>query len=173
MFFEPRYTTFLRGTRLILERLATIRINENLSPKEKALYTEVLYQREAALYQDFSKVGRIRLEVAPLQQIRIIPYKLQQVRSLSVLKALRNVVIGIILERLNSRRLEPSYTAYYNPQFLVTKKNGRVYRLINNTTNINRVTIRDSNILPSIDEFANRFARYVFISLVDFFSRYN
>jgi hypothetical protein len=38
------------------------------------------------------------------------------------------------------------------------KKNNGGYRLINAAININRVTVKDANLPPAIDEFAEEFA---------------
>ena len=39
--------------------------------------------------------------------------------------------------------------------------------------NPNRVTIRDANLPPNVDEFLEGLAGYVISSLLDFFSGYN
>jgi hypothetical protein len=46
-------------------------------------------------------------------------------------------------------------------------------RLINLVTKMNTVTIRDAFIPPEADEFAEDFAMYKVLSLLDFFSGYN
>ncbi len=38
---------------------------------------------------------------------------------------------------------------------------------------INRVTIRDGNFPPAINEFSEEFGNYAIISLINFFSGYN
>jgi hypothetical protein len=38
---------------------------------------------------------------------------------------------------------------------------------------INRVIIRDINMPPSVDEFAEKFFRYAITSLINFFSKYD
>ena len=38
---------------------------------------------------------------------------------------------------------------------------------------INRVTIKNTNLPPSINEFFKEFAKYIIASLIDFFSSYN
>jgi hypothetical protein len=49
----------------------------------------------------------------------------------------------------------------------------RTYRLINATIKINLVTLRDTNLLLSIDEFFKEFIRYTYAFLIDFFLGYN
>jgi hypothetical protein len=38
---------------------------------------------------------------------------------------------------------------------------------------INKVMLRDANLLPLVDEFLEEFIGYIAALLVDFFSRYN
>jgi hypothetical protein len=45
--------------------------------------------------------------------------------------------------------------------------------LINNTVNINRVTVRDANLPLNLDKFSEEFTGCHIVSLIDFFSRYN
>ena len=56
---------------------------------------------------------------------------------------------------------------------MVKKKEKGKYRLINITMEINRVTVRDTNLPPSVNEFFKEFTRYVIVFLIDFFSGYN
>ena len=56
--------------------------------------------------------------------------------------------------------------------FLVKKKNGK-YRLVNAAMWVNKVTIRDANLPPTADEFAEDFAGMAVVSLVDLFSGYD
>jgi hypothetical protein len=65
--------------------------------------------------------------------------------------------------------LERCHGAYRNPWFLIKKKNGK-YRLVNAAMAINAVTIRDANLPPVIDEFAEEFGGMKVTSLLDFFS---
>ncbi len=79
----------------------------------------------------------------------------------------------MLQERFQKGFIELSYTLYRNPYFLVKKKEGNKYRLINNVMEINWVIIRDGNLSPAINEFSEKFGNYVIISLIDFFSGYN
>ena len=38
---------------------------------------------------------------------------------------------------------------------------------------INAVILRDINILPSVDKFSKEFVGYIYVSLINFFSRYD
>ena len=74
-----------------------------------------------------------------------------------------------------SRRvlIESSYALYRNPYFLVKKKEGNKYRLINNAVKINRVIIKDGNLPPAINEFSEEFNNYTITLFIDFFSDYD
>ncbi len=82
-------------------------------------------------------------------------------------------MIEILKDRVKKGMLKPNYNPYRNPWFLVKKKEKGKYRLINITIKINRVTIRNTNLSPSIDEFSKKFTKYIIASLIDFFSNYN
>ena len=47
------------------------------------------------------------------------------------------------------------------------------YRLITLAQKINVVSIRDASLPPAVEEFSERFAGYLGVSLVDLFSGYN
>ncbi len=68
--------------------------------------------------------------------------------------------------------LEHGDGPYRNSWFLVKKKS-KSYRLINPAIDMNRVTIRDTNMLPSLDKFAEGFDSCQMASMIDFFSGYD
>jgi RNase H-like domain found in reverse transcriptase/Integrase zinc binding domain/Reverse transcriptase (RNA-dependent DNA polymerase) len=172
-FLAPRCTTFPRGRRLTDERLSKLDIGgTELTVKERELAIEMLYRREGALAWDFSECGRISEQVLPPQEIRTVPHTPWQTRAFPVPKKLQEVVRKILLDRLNSGRLERSQANYRNPWFLVKKKNGG-YRLINNAQLINAVTIRDAGLPPSADDFSEAFAGCTLCTCMDLFSGYD
>jgi hypothetical protein len=78
----------------------------------------------------------------------------------------------MLYDRIRYGFLEQSHTSYRNVWFLIRKKDGKI-RLINSVTKMNTVMIRDMFILPKADEFAEDFAIYKVLSLLDFFSGYD
>ena len=56
--------------------------------------------------------------------------------------------------------------------FLVKKKRDGEYRFINDVQLLNGVTIRDSGMPPSVDEFSEDFAGYQITSSIDYYSGY-
>ncbi len=75
-------------------------IGDGITPQEKDLLTEMLYNREAALAWDFTEMGKIKPEVTPPQKIRIVKHKAWQVHSFQIPKALAPTVIDMLEERL-------------------------------------------------------------------------
>jgi hypothetical protein len=69
--------------------------------------------------------------------------------------------------------LEKYKGAYWNPWFLVAKKEVGEYRLINTAIKMNKVTLRDANLPPLVNEFLEEFTGYMAALLINFFSEYN
>jgi hypothetical protein len=69
--------------------------------------------------------------------------------------------------RIISRRI--CYEFYRNSWFLVKKKKKEKYRLINAALKINRVIIRDANLLSSMNEFSKKFVDCVIAFLMNLF----
>ena len=70
-------------------------------------------------------------------------------------------------DRLRKDIFKYYYRLYRNPFFLVIKKKPRDYRIINAAININRVTIRDANLPPSLDDFSEEFTGIYILSLIN------
>jgi hypothetical protein len=76
-------------------------------------------------------------------------------------------------DRIKRDILKRSEGPYRNPWFLAKKKDKISYRLINTAMKMNRIIIKNINMPPSADEFAEEFSGYVIISFIDFFFRYD
>jgi hypothetical protein len=168
-----KFSAISREARLIFERFAEMKIEKKLLEVEKDFLTKILYNREAALAWDFTYCGRVRPEVVLPQKIKTVPYKVWQVLSFPIPRALKGKVIKMLNDRIKRGMLERSEGPYRNLWFLAKKKDKISYRLINVAMEMNRVTIRDANMPPSADEFAEEFFGCAVISLVNFFFRYD
>ena len=82
-------------------------------------------------------------------------------------------MIEILKDRVKKDIFKSNYGPYRNSQFLIKKKEKSKYRLVNIIIKINRVTIKDANFSPSVNEFFKKFTKYIIASLIDFFSGYN
>jgi hypothetical protein len=93
--------------------------------------------------------------------------------SFPIPRALKKKVIKMLNDRIKRDILKKSESPYRNSWFLAKKKNKISYRLVNAVMEMNRVTIKDINMFPSADEFAEKFFKYTIISLINFFSGYD
>ena len=66
-------------------------------------------------------------------------------------------LIELLKEKVSMGISEPSNAPYSNRWFTVPKKNGSL-RFIQDLQTVNKVTIRNAGIGPSVDEFAEAFA---------------
>ena len=82
-------------------------------------------------------------------------------------------MIEMFKDRVEKGVFKLSYGLYRNPWFLMKKKKKGKYHLINIIIKINRVTVRNINLPPSINEFFKEFINYIIAFLIDFFSSYN
>ena len=85
---------------------------------------------------------------------------------------MKQAATEIVKERLANGLLEFSQGPYRNHYFLVDKKDGK-QRLILDVQLLNKVTILDSGMPPSVDEFSEDFAGYPITSAIDYYSGYN
>jgi hypothetical protein len=81
-------------------------------------------------------------------------------------------LIELLKEKVAMGILEPSNTPYSNMWFTVLKKNGSL-RFIQDLQLVNKVTIRNAGIGPSVDEFAEAFPGRSIYLIGDFYSRYD
>jgi len=167
-----RFTDAPVGSRLTPDREESISIGEELTQQERELLFACLSNREMALAWDMSEIGRIRKEVTPPLKIDTVDHEPWQAPGFPVPKALKQVINDMLRDRLRYGILEPCQGPYRNPWFVVEKKN-KQHRLVNSATNINKVTIKDANLPPVPDEFAEEFAGRVIGSYLDWFSGYD
>jgi RNase H-like domain found in reverse transcriptase/Reverse transcriptase (RNA-dependent DNA polymerase) len=168
----PRTADFEREVRMTSKRLASLQIGDMLTPQERELFIECLYNREASLSWTFDEIGRVSSDVAPPQRIRTIPHEAWQAPQFPIPKGLHEIVKEMLRDRLKRGTLERCHGPYRNPWFLVKKKDGN-YRLINAAMWLNKVTIRDATLPPTADEFAERFAGMKILTLADLHSGYD
>ena len=78
----------------------------------------------------------------------------------------------LLRQKVDMGILEPSSAPYSNRWFTVPKENGTL-RFIQDLQPVNRVTIRNARIRPTIDEFAEAFAERSIYSVGDLYSGYD
>src|SRR5437762_7394206 len=167
-------TVVPRGSRLTPERLKEMQIGTGLLWEgEKQLFIDILFEHEGAIAFDDSEMGLLKPEIEPPVVIHTVPHTPWQQASLRLPKAMEKIATERIKEKLANGTLEFSQGPYRSRYFLVPKKNPGEYRMINDVQPLNKVTIRDAGMPPSVDEFSEEFAGYPVLTSVDYYSGYD
>ena len=169
----PRFCDIPRGSKITKERLKSLDVGEDLSMEERELFEEMLLNREGAIAFEWKDCSKVHEDVSPPIKIKTVPHEAWQSAGISYPKSLCNQMMEMLKDRLEKGVLERCYGPYRNPWFLVAKKAPGQYRLVNACMEMNRYTIRDANLPPSADEFAEEFAGCKVSSLIDWFSGYD
>ncbi len=139
----------------------------------KIFFTKMLYHRKIVLIWTFKKMRRLRSKMISSIKTRTIEHKTWQHFEFHISRAFMRVVSKMIRNRMKTKILEYCYESYRNSWFLVKKKKKEKYKIINAIFEMNKMIIRNVNLLSSIDEFFEKFADCVMFSLIDFFSKYD
>ena len=75
-------------------------------------------------------------------------------------------------EQIRIEALKDCNRLYQNFFFLVIKENGK-YWLINTAVFLNKILIKNTNLLPSANEFLEDFSGIAIVSIVNLFSDYD
>ena len=161
-----------RGSRLTPERLTKLRIGTGfLSDEEKQLFVDILFKFEGAVAFTDDEMGLVKPEIEPPVVVHTVPHDPWQQMNLRLPKAMQDAATSIVKEKQRIGILEHSQGPYRSRYFLVKKKSDD-WRLINDVQPLNRVTIKESGIPPSVDEFSEDFAEYPITSAIDYYSGY-
>ena len=161
------------GHQFTPETLAKIKIGDgNLSREEEDEIRQVLLEHQRAFAFDETEIGCVDPQIVPpmiLFTVEHLPWKL---RPLPVPRAHYSQLLELLQRRIRNRVLEPGYGPYASRWFTVPKKDGRL-RFIQDLQPANRVIIRNTSIVPIIDDYIDEFAGRAVYSLVDLFSGYD
>ena len=186
----PKFSTIERGRWLTQSRIRKLNIGDHLTANERDLLLEMLFIREAAIAFDSAEKGRFHDFIEPPDVFPTVPYKAWQAASFPIPPALHETSVRLIQDRLACGTIKRLFGPYRKPWFLVEKpgfekdeegelildnagKPLKRYRLINSAQKINAVSIRDTSLPPTVEEFSERFAGYPVVSLGDLFSGYD
>ncbi|KAJ6102680.1 hypothetical protein N7486_005107 [Penicillium sp. IBT 16267x] len=172
-YLKPRIAEFARGARLTPEREEKLVVGTDLLPEERELLREMLFKREGVLAWSWEHIRRVHPEVFSPQKIRTIDHEPWQHPGFQIPRALHQTVTEMLQDRLKKGSIERCHGPYRNPWFLVKKKAAGQYRIVIAAMKLNSVTIRDANMPPNADEFAEDFAGMQICSMVDLFSGYD
>jgi RNase H-like domain found in reverse transcriptase/Integrase zinc binding domain/Reverse transcriptase (RNA-dependent DNA polymerase) len=161
-----------RGSRLTPARLERVRIGVGfLSEPERKLFIDILYEFEGAVAFEDSEMGLVKPEIEPPVVIHTVPHDPWQQNNIRLPKATQDAATAIVKEKQKLGILEHSQGPYRSRYFLVAKKSGQ-WRFINDVQPLNGVTIKESGMPPSVDEFSEDFAEYPITTAIDYYSGY-
>jgi ribonuclease HI len=161
-----------RASRLTPARLETMKIGVGfLSGPERKLFIDILYEFEGAVAFEDSEMGLVKPEIEPPVVIHTVPHEPWQQNNIRLPKATQDAATAIVKEKQKLGILEHSQGPYRSRYFLVPKKSNQ-WRLINDVQPLNGVTIKESGMPPSVDEFSEDFAEFPITTAIDYFSGY-
>jgi hypothetical protein len=172
-FFISKFSELAKETRLKSERIQKMQIKNELLKRKKEFLFEMLFNREIALFWDFIEKDSIRSKISSFMKIRIISHEVWQIFEFQVFKALMKTIAKMIKNRIKDDVLKFCYEFYRNSWFLVKKKKKEKYRLINVVLEMNRVIIRNANLLFAINEFSEEFVDCAIVSFMNLFFEYD
>ena len=161
---------FSPGVRLSQERMDKLGVltNEFLWPEERKLVAQVLRNNEMGLAWDESEKGRFRDDYLSPVVIPTIEHTPWAHRQPPIPPGIRDEVLKLIQNKIDSGVYEPSNSSYQSKWFCVAKKNGSV-RIVHDLQPLNAVTIRDAATLPYVEHFAEQSAGRSIYTMMDLF----
>jgi len=132
-----------------------------------------LFNYEGAVAFDELEMGLLHPSIKPPVVIPTVPHTPWQQQNLHLPKSTQEAMTEHVKQKLASVVLEYSQGPYRSRYFLVAKKTPREWRFINDVQPLNHVTIRDSGMPPSVDEFSEEFAGFSIISSINYFSSFH
>ena len=129
-----KFFKIAREFRLTSKRAKRMICNDALTLQEKNLLLKMLFNREATMIWDFSKMRKIKDIVSSSQQIRTISHDAWQTLNFSVSKTLHQIIIDMLKNQIKHDILKSCHDLYRNLWFLIRKKFNQ-YHMINAAMN--------------------------------------
>src|SRR5271168_453797 len=132
------------------------------------MVAQVLCNNKMGLAWDESEKERFRDDYLLPVVIPTIEHVPWAHRQPPIPPGIRDEVLKLIQNKINSGIYEPSNSSYQSKWFCVAKKNGSV-RIIHDLQPLNAVTIRDTATLPYVEHFAEQSAGRSIYTMMDLF----
>ena len=141
-------------------------------PVEEDRFRRLLERHGKAFAFSPGEIGCVDPTIVEPMVIFTVPHVPWSLKLIQVLRAHMPMLMKLLKQKVELGILKPSSSPYSNRWFTVPKKNGTL-RFIQDLQPVNKVTICSSGVGPSIDEFAEAFARRSTYSIGDLYSGYN
>ena len=169
---KPKFSEVACDVWLTSERIEQLQISEGITSQEQAFLLEVLFVRESALTWNWEEKKTFHSEICSSVRVQTVNHKSWQKKKISISQALKPAIQHILQDCMRYQVAEYCDGLYHNTWFLVKKKN-EDYHLIITVVPLNAVTLKDTNLSPSADEFSEEFSGMMVASLLDLFSGYD
>ena len=143
-----------------------------LSNAGKQIFIDILFEFEGAIAFDNSEMGLLTPEIEPPVVIHMVPHTPWQQQNIPLPKAIQEVAREQVKAKLTNGMLECSHGPYTG-LFSINKKNPSEFRFVNVVQLSNGIMIRNSPMLPTVDEFSEDFAGFPLTSSADYYSGFN
>ena len=121
---------------------------------------------------DLFQKGKLKEDIIAPIKIHTVPHIPWNIRERPIPPAHFKKLIEFLKEKLATGIMEPSSGSYAAPWFVVAKKDGGI-RFIQDLQLLNKVTIRDSGVVPNMADLTERASGFKIYSGVDCHSFYD
>ena len=139
---------------------------------EEDRFRRVLGRHRKAFAFSPEEIGCVNPTIVEPMVIFTVPHVSWNLKPIPVPRAHIPKLMELLKQKVEMGILKPSSAPYSNRWFTVPKKNG-TFRFIQDLQPVNKVTIRNAGIGPTIDEFTEAFVGRSIYSVGDLYSGYD
>ena len=162
---------FVPGKRYTKERYEKTEIDPDgfLWPEERELVHYLFRVQEDALAWIETEKGRFDEAFFDPVQIPTIEHVPWILKNYPIPPGLFEEIVSIVKDKIASGVYEDSNSSYRSRWFCVLKKDGKALRIVHDLQPLNKVTIRDSAVLPLTEQYAESFGGRACYAMLDLF----
>ncbi|MBW0463691.1 hypothetical protein O181_003406 [Austropuccinia psidii MF-1] len=156
---SPNPPIFQETFKVTHERLQAVNFGPPgwLSNEEINLLKKFITLREKAIAFFEEEKGLLKHSYGKPYKIPLIPHEPLQKKPIPIPKSVLPQFTELIRERRWTGLYEQSTSSYTSPIFCVSKSNGKL-RIVHDLQELNKVTIKDADLPPHIEEFVDAFS---------------
>jgi hypothetical protein len=162
--FEP-------GERYTRERMEAMPVNKDgfLWPEEVKLVHYLIREHEFAFAWNENEKGKFSDEYFDPVVIPTVEHVPWVLRNISIPPGIYDQVVEVIKHKIRTGVFESSNSSYRSRWFCVLKKDGKSLRLVHDLQPLNAITIRDSALIPMVEQYAESFGGRACYAMFDLF----
>jgi hypothetical protein len=165
---------FKAGNRYSMERKEAMAVNKDrfLWPEEEKLVHHLIKTHEMAFawIKEKGKFSKDYFEPVVIPTVKHIPWALQ---NIPIPPGIYDHIVEMIKIKIQSSVYDPSNSSYQSCWFCVLKKDKKLLRIMHDLQPLNAVTVKDSGVLPMIEQYAEFFRGRGCYGMFDLFVSYD